>query len=475
MSDVVLALDVGGSAVKATLASFVDGATTSVSVALPTLRPDAVTAELEPSVWWDAVCRACTEVVSRSGGSRVVAVVPSSLRQGLVLVDGDRELGRGILNSDRRGADQLDGLVRRVGRERLYATTGHWPAPELTLPKLMHLGVHEPDRLAAAERLLLVHDWLVWRLTGVRLTEGTLASSGQLLDVAARDWAHELLAEVGVPRRLLPALRTTGDVAGHVLPGAHGLAAGTPVLVGGGDTMLAALGAGALGAGDVTVVAGSSTPVQAALDAPPADPLRRPWVSTHLRAGTWAAETNCGYPGGMLAWFAGTLGLPVADVLDLAWSAEPGAGGVTAVTATAVWDEAHWARRAPNALHGFTPATTPAQLARAHLEAHAFAVRANVEDLERATGRAARRVVLTGGATADPRFAGLVADVLGRTVHDAGPQTAGRAALAIASGDLAPGPGPGGRRVVPAAGDDYAEAYGRFLAVTGATHEEVPA
>lgn len=473
----VLALDVGGSAVKATLADAVTGAVRAhSSVPLQTEWPAPGRAELDPVPWWDAVCRASAEVLARTDGAQVVAVVPSSLRQGVVLLGADGELGRGILNTDRRGADQLDTIVARIGRERLYSTTGHWPAPELTLAKLVHLTASEPDRLARTRRVLFLHDWVVWRLTGAEVTEATLASSGQLLDVAGRTWAVDLLAELDVDASLLPELRGAGSVAGQVLPGAHdphGIPAGTPVLVGGGDTMLAALGAGGVREGDVTVVAGSSTPVQAVVGAPPRDPLCRPWVSTHLAPASWAAETNCGYPGGMLAWYAGTLGRSLADVLDLAWTAAPGAAGVTAATATAVWDEEHWARRAPASLHGLTPATTTAQVARAHLEAHAFAVRANVEDLRRATGSTGGRVVLTGGASADPRFGGLVADVLREPVHDAGPRTAGRAAAALLAGDLGPladdSPDPHGTRVVvPGAGDGFEEAYARFLTVTGA-------
>lgn len=461
----LLALDVGGSAVKASLASR-SGGGWARTVELPTERPDPMTAELDPDTWWLRCCRAVADVVTAAGITHEpVAVVVSSLRQGFVLVDDDGEVGPGVLNSDRRGSSALPALIERIGRERLYATTGHWSAPELTLPKLMHLAQHEPERLSRARHMLFVHDWLVWRLTGEVLTEATLAASGQLLDVSARTWALDLLAEVGVPARLLPGLRAAGDLVGPVRPGPHGLPAGSTVHVGGADTMLAALGAGGLVDGTVTVVAGSSTPVQVAVDRAAHDPAGRAWLSPHLRAGTWAAETNCGYPGTLLARQAKLLGLDLAEAVDTAWTSPPGAHGVTAATATAVWDEAHWADRAPHRLSGFAPATTAADVLRAHLEAHAFGIRACVEDLARAVGRADPAVILTGRPAQDPRFAGLVADVLGRSVTVPGPGGAVLAAAALL-GRSDPDVVPAGQVVAPVHDPDtYREPWERFRAL----------
>jgi sugar (pentulose or hexulose) kinase len=64
------------------------------------------------------------------------------------------------------------------------------------------------------------------------------------------------------------------------------------------------MGVGGLADGVLTVVAGSSTPVQAATDAPVQDPLGRPWVSTHAAKDLWAVEGNAGYPGSLSGWWS---------------------------------------------------------------------------------------------------------------------------------------------------------------------------
>ncbi|MGH8887687.1 MAG: hypothetical protein ACRDYX_21460, partial [Egibacteraceae bacterium] len=98
-------------------------------------------------------------------------------------------------------------------------------------------------------------------------------------------------------------------------------------------------------------------------------------------------ETNAGYPATMAGWLRGIAG---ADP-----SGRPGAG----------WSPRSWRRASGASTAGrrrpWRPCsacarTSATDLAQAFVEGHAFAVRANVEDLERVLGRPASRVVLTG-------------------------------------------------------------------------------
>jgi sugar (pentulose or hexulose) kinase len=257
--------------------------------------------------------------------------------------------------------------------------------------------------------VLFLHDWLVARMTGVHATEASYACAGGMADVARRTWASDLLQDNGIRRELLAPVVEAGTTVGELLDG-WGPPATLPVVAGCGDTQLAAMGVGGLGEGVVTVVAGSSTPVQAATAAPVQDPLGRPWVSTHAAAGVWAAEGNAGYPGTFSGWWSGiapTAGRPARD------------HGLVAVTAAPYWAQETWEVKPPASLLGLRADTTAADVQAALLEAHAFAVRGNVEDLARALGRPASAVVVCGGAAADGRLPALLAEVLGRDVHHA--------------------------------------------------------
>lgn len=478
----VAGLDFGGSSLKAWVADLETAEVRSaVTEPTETQRPRPYVAEFVAGDWWEAAGRAMRAAVEAAGAEpgEYVAVTATSLRQGFVLIDGEHELAPGVLNSDRRGADHLDTLRRAVGVEPLYALTGHWPAPELTLPKLLDVAARHPGVWRAARTMLFVHDWALWRMSGAVTTEVSYASAGQMADVANRAWATGLLEELGLGTAFLAELVEPATVVGTLTDSSLGLPLRIAVVAAGGDAQVASLGAGGLVPGTVSVVAGSTSPLQAAVAGFPVDPLRHPWVSTHLLADLWAAETNAGYAGMNFGWLAATTGRTVAELAELATASVPGARGITATVASPVWSEEAWARKAPSTLVGFTMAHDLADVARAFVEAHAYAVRANLDDLERAVGAAFVEVLVTGGAARSPWFRQLLADVSGRrlVVPDVSDSAAagGAALVARAVGaEHRPPPRPA-VEVVPMADDGYEDGHNRYLAVFGAMQEHLPA
>lgn len=464
-------LDFGGSSVKAWVATLAGNVLATASRPVETDRPRPETAEFEPESWWEAARLALCQAVEQAGRPlrEYAGVTVASLRQGFVLVGDEGELGPGVLNSDRRGASQLETLRSAVDPGHLYRLTGHWPAAELTLPKLMHLRAVEPDRWDSTRRVLFVHDWALWRMSGAEVTEPSLASAGQMADVPRRTWAHDLLEQVGIGSGRLGEIVGAGEIVGELRPDVLPLPAGIPVVAGGGDTQFAAMGSGGLVPGSVTVVAGSSTPLQMTLAEAPDDPLRHPWVSTHLRRDLWAAETNAGYGGMLLDWLAKITHSSVDSLADEAISTStPGAKGLTATVAAAEWSEERWTAKAPMAVLGFTVSHSLGDLARAFIEGHVYAIRANLDDLERATRTQASRVILTGGAARSAAFCRLVADATGRAITvPAGGEPAAVAGASLVARALGATPnGPAelpAAEVLPTADPAYDEGFERFL------------
>jgi sugar (pentulose or hexulose) kinase len=235
---------------------------------------------------------------------------------------------------------------------------------------------------------------------------------------------------------------------------------------------MAAAGAGGLGDDVVSVVAGTTTPVQVSTATMPHDPKQHPWVSAHLVAHRWAVETNAGYPGMNFDWLARFAGRSVTELADDAAGSVPGANGLTAVIAARIWSEETWSQRPPAALIGFEPRHDRTDVARAFVEAHAYAIRANLEDLERAMGTSARQVCLLGGASRSTFFSQLVADVIGRPVSRvAGDYPAGRAfawLAARATGMADSPPAFSGETIEPTERGAYHEGYLRFNAAADA-------
>ena len=126
----------------------------------------------------------------------------------------------------------------------LYRRGGGWISLSAA-PRLAWVRRHEPGVWAAATRLSMIADWMVFRLTGALATEASIGSTSGLFDLGRRAWSPELLIRCGLEPALFPEVVEAGTVVGQVSGGASsqtGLAPGTPVVAGGLDTALGLAG-----------------------------------------------------------------------------------------------------------------------------------------------------------------------------------------------------------------------------------------
>ena len=415
----ILGLDIGGSSVKAWLSTDDPSQGRLATVALPLVSsPDKGLVEFDPERWWALICDAMKRCMEVSDRPEIGGVVISSIRQAFLLCDDSGEIGAGIHNADRRGADGLGRLGDVICRDDIYDLTGHWSAPQMPLPKLVAIRDNEPARWERVSRLMFVQDWVAWRMTGVWKNERTLATSSQLCEIQSGEWATGLLASLGLRDEILGEIIEAGDIVGvSVSPELPDLL-GVPVVAGGGDAHFLAFGARSSTESEIVAVAGSTTPIQTISECVPKDEHRRPWISAGLTAGSFAVEMNAGYTGVALDWLCGSLALPRSELVKRAWiESEPGSRGVVALTASPSWDRDSWLGPIPFSFARLDMGHRPVDLVRAVFEAHAYAIRANVEALDSIVESSAPDLVLTGGWAQEYQFVQLLADVTGRRVR----------------------------------------------------------
>ncbi len=113
----------------------------------------------------------------------------------------------------------MDAVVdASVPRAELYARTGIQKQPFNTIYQLTALKRENPEQLAAADRFLMVPDYLNFVLTGKMANEYTNASSTNLLDARAKTWDGEVIDRLGLPRRIFGELQMPGTVLGGLTP-----------------------------------------------------------------------------------------------------------------------------------------------------------------------------------------------------------------------------------------------------------------
>lgn len=441
----LLGVDVGTSGTKVVLLDG-DGATvdeTTVGYGLRSPQPGWT--EQDPDDWWAAFQEGVKTLWARGHApSDVAAVGLSGQMHSLVVLDGAGEvLCPAILWSDNRTGAECAEITAAFGREGLLERTGNLALAGFTAPKILWVRKHWPEAYAKAAHLLLAKDFLRFRLSGDRVSDMSDASGMLLLDVRARRWADDVIAELGIDRGLLPDLAEGSQVTGVVSAEAAaltGLVAGTPIVGGGGDNAAAAVGLGAVDPGILTLSIGTSGVIFAPLDRYPDIVDGSLHVFCHALPDRWHLMSVTLAAGGSLRWLRDALApvLPSAGDVAYDWlmeraaAAAPGSGGVVFLPylsgeRTPVNDPS-----ARGAWFGLHLGTTLDDLVRSVLEGVAFSQRQGLE-MMRAAGAAASVARGAGGGLTSPVWRQILADALDVGLQLASPgQGAARGAAVLA-------------------------------------------
>src|SRR5206468_5718430 len=113
---------------------------------------------------------------------------------------------------DPRTKGRLEQVVSQIGADTLYSATGIQFLPFNTLPQVVADLADEPQVVGRTATRLLIADFLLYRLSGEVFAERTIASTTQLYDVRAGDWARSLIQSIGDDPARWPRLVDPGTV-----------------------------------------------------------------------------------------------------------------------------------------------------------------------------------------------------------------------------------------------------------------------
>jgi sugar (pentulose or hexulose) kinase len=369
--------------------------------------------------WWGASAAALRAAVSGVPPAALAALAVTHQRETFVALDEDgAPLRDAIVWMDERARPEVDIFANAFGRERIHRTTGKPASVTPSLYKIAWLRANEPDVFARA-RFADVHAFLARRLTGVFATGLAAADPMGLVDLAAGDFADDVLAALGLDRARLPALVPTGALLGAVTSeaaSATGLRAGLPVFAGGGDGQVAALGAGLADPSRAYLNLGTAVVLGVLSDRYVVDRSFRTMAGA--APGTFVCESDL--KGGTLTleWIRDRFAAHRAPAdLDAAAAAlPPGADRLVLVPYLASVMNPYWDDAASGVLFGLRGDHGAVHLWRAALEGIAMEQRLAIEGIERATGRPLEALVALGGGARSDLWCRILADVTGRPV-----------------------------------------------------------
>jgi xylulokinase len=359
-------------------------------------------------------------VLSESGvsGQEVAGVGLTGQMHGLVLLDEqDNVLRPAILWNDQRTGLECAWITEKVGLDNLLAWTGSPALTGFTAPKILWVRENEPEIYARAAHILLPKDYIRLKLTGEYATDMAGASGTSLLDLEKRDWSKDMLDALDIPREWLPPTHEGPEITGTVSPeaaGLTGLAAGTPVVGGGGDQAAGAVGVGAVRAGVVGLVLGTSGVVFAPTDRPLVEEHGRLQAHCHAVPGRWHLMGVMLSAAGSLRWYRDTVA-PSASYDDLLLPAADvpiGSEGLIFLPYLTGERAPYPDPNARGAFIGLTVRHTIPHMTRSVLEGVAFGLRGSMELIKEAGLGQIEQVRVSGGGAQSALWRQILADVL---------------------------------------------------------------
>jgi glycerol kinase len=339
----------------------------------------------------------------------------------------DRKTGRPVHNAvvwqDTRVGEMVAEMAAAGGPDRFRARTGLPISTYFSSLKIRWLLENIPgirERAAAGEILFgTIDSFLVWRLTGgVHVTDCTNASRTQLMNLQTLEWDSELLADFGIPRQILPEIRSSSEIYGHAaLDPIRGVRIAGIL----GDQQAALMGQTCFRAGEAKNTYGTGC-FLLMNTGPTLVPSRFGLLTTVAfrlgnQAPSYALEGSVAITGALVQWVRDNFGLirESSEIEALARTVEDN-GGVYFVPAFSGLYAPHWKHTARGVIAGLTRHSNKGHLARAVLEATAFQTREVVEAMEKDSGIPVEVLRVDGGMVGNELLMQFQADIIGREV-----------------------------------------------------------
>ncbi|MFH1099041.1 MAG: glycerol kinase GlpK [Candidatus Uhrbacteria bacterium] len=424
-SKLVIALDIGTTSTRAIVFDAAGRIVSTTQRPTKIVYPRSGWVEQDARELWEGTRAVLRAAIRNVDVRRVAAIGVTNQRETVIIWD--RQTGRpfapAIVWQDRRTAAACAAL-RATGAERaIRRATGLVLDPYFTATKLAWLIQNNVAvrRAIRSGRALAgtVDSWIIWNLTGGRVhaTDPSNASRTMLMDLRTLRWSPTLLRRFGIPRAILPEIRSSDGDFGATDPAAYG--ACIPIRAVLGDQQAALFGQGCWKREDAKYTFGTGGFLLVNAGSRPHIPSERLLATVAWLRGrqpTYAIEVSAYTAGASVGWLrdVGIIRNP-AESERLAVSVSD-SGGVIFIPALTGLGAPHWRPEARGAFLGLSRATTRAHLIRAVLEAVAFQAAEAIIVASVAVGRI-RKIRVDGKAAENDFLLQLFANASGCVVE----------------------------------------------------------
>jgi gluconokinase len=420
--NLALIIDVGTTNVKVGAVTPEGEVVARESAPTPSLHPERGAFEHDP----EALLRVISELsreVTRPRRDSIAFLGLSGYQFGFLPLDASGEPLTGMMTLlDDRPKRVMEHIRTTFPVEEIYRRTGCPPLFTYTLSKLVWLQKELPDVFAKADRFADLKSFLLERLTGQFVTEPSIASATQLLNIHDHDWDDEMLAQVGIDRSALPDVVPGEQFIGTVTTTAAealGIPNDTPVLPGLYDGGAMILGMGGVEEEVAVCNLGTTAMVRGCATAPVLDDPAQMRLQTYaLMDGLWAVGGAMNNAGVALQWYRDKLDADATyeEIMGRAEQVEPGAEGLFCLPFLTGERDPRIGDAASGAFFGLKEFHSGPHVARSILEGVAYGLRM-VQDAVVENGFSYDRMRIGGSGARSALWSEIVANTLDVSVE----------------------------------------------------------
>ncbi len=423
MPHYLLGIDLGTSSVRTGI-FHEDGTCLSIAArGYPIDTPSPGRAEQNPELWWKCTCEAISEALASAQlkGRDIAGISFSGQMHGAVLLDKDGNLvAPAIIWADSRSAGELDEIVELIGKEKFEKSvlnrifTGTQAATIYWLQKYDHATWRK------IRRILLPKDYLRYRMCGLYNTEPSDASATLLFDVNLREWSEDILKALSIPIEFMPFVVNSDQHISETegIEDVTGIPDGIPVIIGGADQPVAALGNGVLDEGTMFAAIGTGGQIVTPLNSPKTPPGLCLNTFCHLPGTRWYLMGATLAGGLCLRWFRENFCPEITfdHISEETSKINPGADGLIFTPYINGKRSPDMAPDASGTFSGIRLMHTRAHFARAIMEGVVFELRESFEVMK-GMGINPSLLIASGGFTNSPVWMQIMADCFAMPLH----------------------------------------------------------
>ena len=348
----------------------------------------------------------------------IAGIGVTSFGETFVMTNGAGEpLHNAMLYTDPRGAEACAELTEKLGSAHIAQITGLAPHEMYSIAKMMWLRRNHPEVWAAAKRIHLIGDFVVWHLTRKAQIDYSLASRTMAFDIHSLTWSREIFEAADIDPALMSEPVPTGTSAGTVTQAAArrtGLNPDCVIVSVSHDQVAAAVGAGAFDGSVAVDGAGTVECLTPIYDRIPEIPVMAKGyfsVVPYVLPGKYVAYAFSYTGGALIQWAMETFGKgETYESMEKACGRD-GPTGLLVLPHFAGAATPYMDTGSKGAILGLTTATTAADIYRACMEGVAYEMRVNYEALQ-GSGIRFEKLNATGGGARSKLWMQMKADVL---------------------------------------------------------------